>query len=251
MMNDSQDYSKVENLGNGIGYCLIMNTIFPKCLSVSRIRIPATTEVDCLFNLKLLQGAFCQCKVDRDVPIDLISKRKFQDNYEFALWFKKFADANYSEQVSNGNVMEIKKPSSKLPSTPGSHKFSFKQVLSETKSNKSGMAKPLFRAAANFNESENLNPNSSILNSATKLKISIDDLKVENLSLKSENESLKSSISDLESQLASQNQQHDKYKEAINDIILAIKDCPEEFLPCSFISDIINEHDVVELDASS
>lgn len=32
------------------------------------------------------------------VPIDKLSKGRFQDNFEFLQWFKKFFDANYSGQ---------------------------------------------------------------------------------------------------------------------------------------------------------
>lgn len=32
------------------------------------------------------------------IPIDKITKRKFQDNIEFLQWFKKFYDANRQEE---------------------------------------------------------------------------------------------------------------------------------------------------------
>lgn len=35
------------------------------------------------------------------VPIDRLVKGKFQDNFEFLQWFKKFFDANYSGQDYN------------------------------------------------------------------------------------------------------------------------------------------------------
>ena len=32
------------------------------------------------------------------IPVDKLVKGKFQDNFEFASWFKKFFDANYAGQ---------------------------------------------------------------------------------------------------------------------------------------------------------
>ena len=37
----------------------------------------------------------------QDVDVDKLSKQKFQDNFEFLQWFKKFFDANYSEYEYN------------------------------------------------------------------------------------------------------------------------------------------------------
>ena len=36
-----------------------------------------------------------QCDFVKVIPIDKLVKGKFQDNFEFAQWFKKFFDANY------------------------------------------------------------------------------------------------------------------------------------------------------------
>lgn len=33
--------------------------------------------------------------VDKIIPVDKLVKGKFQDNFEFVQWFKKFFDANY------------------------------------------------------------------------------------------------------------------------------------------------------------
>ena len=37
----------------------------------------------------------------QDVDVDKLSKQKFQDNFEFLQWFKKFFDANYNEYEYN------------------------------------------------------------------------------------------------------------------------------------------------------
>merc|ERR1712152_95158 len=44
----------------------------------------------------VLQAAFKRMTVDKIVPVDKLIKGRFQDNFEFLQWFKKFFDANYS-----------------------------------------------------------------------------------------------------------------------------------------------------------
>ena len=44
-----------------------------------------------------------RCKVPQDVPINLLIKAKYQDNYEYAQWFKKFYDANVDLNASDEN----------------------------------------------------------------------------------------------------------------------------------------------------
>ena len=45
-----------------------------------------------------LQAAFKKMNVDKIVPVDRLVKGRFQDNFEFIQWFKKFFDANYQGQ---------------------------------------------------------------------------------------------------------------------------------------------------------
>lgn len=87
-------YSKIEELCDGVGYCLVMDKIFPDCLSTSKIKYDTKIEIYKLQNLKLLQGSMTRCKVSQDVPINLLIKGKYQDNFEYAQWFKKFFDCN-------------------------------------------------------------------------------------------------------------------------------------------------------------
>nr|KAF6360024.1 hypothetical protein mMyoMyo1_010982 [Myotis myotis] len=46
-------------------------------------------------NLKILQAGFKRMGVKIITPVDRLVKGKFQDNFEFVQWFKKFFDANY------------------------------------------------------------------------------------------------------------------------------------------------------------
>uniref|UniRef100_A0A224XPL8 Microtubule-associated protein RP/EB family member 1 n=1 Tax=Panstrongylus lignarius TaxID=156445 RepID=A0A224XPL8_9HEMI len=92
------NYTKIEELCTGAAYCQLMDMLFPGCLPVKRIKFKTNLEHEYIQNFKLLQGAFKKMNVDKIIPIDRLVKGKFQDNFEFLQWFKKFFDANYSGQ---------------------------------------------------------------------------------------------------------------------------------------------------------
>ncbi|XP_058126671.1 microtubule-associated protein RP/EB family member 1-like [Anopheles ziemanni] len=89
------DFKKVEELCTGAAYCQLMDVLFPGCISIKRVKYCTNVEHDFLSNLRMFQNALVQLKVDRSVPIERLAKGRFQDNFEFLQWFKKFFDANY------------------------------------------------------------------------------------------------------------------------------------------------------------
>lgn len=93
------NYTKIEELCTGAAYCQFMDMLFPGCLPVKRIKFKTNLDHEYIQNFKLLQAAFKKMNVDRIIPIDRLIKGKFQDNFEFLQWFKKFFDANYSGQT--------------------------------------------------------------------------------------------------------------------------------------------------------
>lgn len=91
-------YAKVEELCSGAAYCQFMDMLFPGCIPVKRIKFKTKLEHEYISNFKLLQGAFKKMTVDKIVPVDKLVKGRFQDNFEFLQWFKRFFDANYQGQ---------------------------------------------------------------------------------------------------------------------------------------------------------
>ncbi|CAG0900225.1 unnamed protein product [Cyprideis torosa] len=89
------DLKKVEELCTGAAYCQFMDMLFPNSLNMKKIKFTTNLEHEYINNFKALQGAFKTMGVDKQVPIDRLVKGKFQDNFEFLQWFKKFFDANY------------------------------------------------------------------------------------------------------------------------------------------------------------
>jgi len=92
------NFTKIEELCTGAAYCQYMDMLFPGSIHVKRIKFKTNLEHEYIQNFKLLQAAFKKMNVDKIVPIDKLVKGKFQDNFEFLQWFKKFFDANYSGQ---------------------------------------------------------------------------------------------------------------------------------------------------------
>ncbi|XP_008559473.1 microtubule-associated protein RP/EB family member 1 isoform X2 [Microplitis mediator] len=89
-------FTKIEELCTGAVYCQFMDMLFPGCVPLKRVKFRTNLEHEYIQNFKILQGAFKKMNVDKIVPIDRLIKGRFQDNFEFLQWFKKFFDANYS-----------------------------------------------------------------------------------------------------------------------------------------------------------
>merc|ERR1719483_202491 len=69
--------------------------LFPGAVPLKRVKFSTQLEHEYIGNFKILQGVFKKLAVDKIVPVDRLVKGRFQDNFEFIQWFKKFFDANY------------------------------------------------------------------------------------------------------------------------------------------------------------
>ncbi|CAK8691449.1 unnamed protein product [Clavelina lepadiformis] len=97
-VNDSLllNISKVEHLCTGAVYCQFMHMLFRKAVLMKKVKWESKLEHEYIQNYKLLQDSFKKCGVDKVIPIERLVKGRFQDNFEFLQWFKKFFDANYA-----------------------------------------------------------------------------------------------------------------------------------------------------------
>nr|CAH7720822.1 unnamed protein product [Callosobruchus chinensis] len=89
------NFGKIEELCTGAAYCQFMDMLFPGSVQLKRVKFRTNLEHEYIQNFKILQAAFKKMNVDKIVPIDRLVKGRFQDNFEFLQWFKKFFDANY------------------------------------------------------------------------------------------------------------------------------------------------------------
>jgi len=91
-------FAKIEELCSGAAYCQFMDMLFPGSVQVKKVKFNTKLEHEYITNFKVLQAAFKKMNVDKIVPVDRLVKARFQDNFEFLQWFKKFFDANYDGQ---------------------------------------------------------------------------------------------------------------------------------------------------------
>jgi len=102
-VNNSLDatFSKIEELCTGAAYCQFMDMLFPGCITLKKVKFTTKLEHEYIQNFKLLQGSFKKMEVEKIIPVDKLVKGRFQDNFEFIQWFKKFFDANYKGDPYN------------------------------------------------------------------------------------------------------------------------------------------------------
>jgi len=88
-------YIKIEEMCSGSAYCQFMDMLFRNCVQLKKVKFKTKLEHEYIQNFKVLQAAFKRMTVDKIIPVDKLVKGRFQDNFEFLQWFKKFFDANY------------------------------------------------------------------------------------------------------------------------------------------------------------
>jgi len=112
----SSKYTKIEEMCTGSAYCQFMDMLFPGSVALKKVKFKTNLEHEYIQNFKILQNAFKKVNVDKIVPVDKLMKARFQDNFEFIQWFKKFFDANYGGQdydavnARGGQGMGLGKP---------------------------------------------------------------------------------------------------------------------------------------------
>ncbi|XP_023019777.1 microtubule-associated protein RP/EB family member 1 isoform X2 [Leptinotarsa decemlineata] len=95
-------FGKIEELCTGAAYCQFMDMLFPGSVVLKRVKFRTNLEHEYIQNFKILQASFKKMSVDKIIPVDKLIKGRFQDNFEFLQWFKKFFDANYDGRYYNG-----------------------------------------------------------------------------------------------------------------------------------------------------
>ncbi|CAI9727873.1 microtubule-associated protein RP/EB family member 3 [Octopus vulgaris] len=138
-LNSSLDlnYTKIEELCTGAAYAQFMDILFPGSIPLKKIKFSTRLEHEYIQNFKLLQSSFCKLNVEQVVPVERLVKGRFQDNFEFVQWFKKFFDANYDGREYDANsarkLAGIAATSAKpLPATTKTHPPKTAGVMTKT-----------------------------------------------------------------------------------------------------------------------
>ncbi|MFH4984226.1 hypothetical protein AB6A40_010935 [Gnathostoma spinigerum] len=88
--------SRIEDLSTGEAYCKLTDILFPGKIMLKKVKCNSRNENDWINNWKVLQTSWSDIGIDKRVPVERLLRGKFQDNFEFLQWFRKFFDANCS-----------------------------------------------------------------------------------------------------------------------------------------------------------
>uniref|UniRef100_A0A3Q3WXE3 Microtubule-associated protein RP/EB family member 3 n=1 Tax=Mola mola TaxID=94237 RepID=A0A3Q3WXE3_MOLML len=171
-------YTKIEQLGSGAAYCQFMNMLFPGCILLKKVKFNAKLEHEYIHNFKVLQAAFKRMNVDKIIPVERLVKGKFQDNFEFLQWFKKFFDANYNgeecDPVLTQQGQEVRLP----PPNPGPMRTpptAPKSILTPQKQINVAAARKSTPVTCNGGDAELIELNQQLLD----LKVTVEGLEKE------------------------------------------------------------------------
>lgn len=90
--------SKVEQTCTGAIACMILDSMYPGKVPMSKVDWSANKDYEYIQNYKVLQKCFTSLKLDKHIEVDRLIRGKYQDNLEFMQWFKKFYELNASGQ---------------------------------------------------------------------------------------------------------------------------------------------------------
>jgi RP/EB family microtubule-associated protein len=91
--------AQIEHLCDGIAYCQIVDALYPRKIPLHKLNFKARGQIECLHNLRIVQRAFKSCDIDKEVPVDNLSKGSFQDNCEFLQWCYAFVCKKYPDAI--------------------------------------------------------------------------------------------------------------------------------------------------------
>ncbi|KAH8250631.1 hypothetical protein KR038_003947 [Drosophila bunnanda] len=98
------DFTRIEQLCTGVAYCQLMDLMFPNSVPLKRVKFHTNIEREYTQNFMILEAGFKKMSVNKIIPVDKLIKGRFQDNFEFVQWFKKFFDANYKGNDFNADA---------------------------------------------------------------------------------------------------------------------------------------------------
>jgi len=215
---------KVEELCTGSAYCQFMDMLFPGSIRMTKVKIASKLDHEWIANFKALQEGFKKLQVDKVIPVEKLVKGRFQDNFEFVQWFKKFFDANYDGReydpvaARDGlplTVNEGKQTASKPMQRPAMRAEPKPTAQVVPKTVASNYSKPTPKTVASTNSSK------SSLNGNAHLNA---ELQQENLRLLNETNEIKTTLDGLE-------KERDFYFGKLRDIEVLCQEYEAEELP--------------------
>ncbi|EGR33268.1 hypothetical protein IMG5_057330 [Ichthyophthirius multifiliis] len=150
--------TKIEQLGTGAIYCQLFDILFPGKIQLSKLNWKANQEYEFINNFKILQTGFAKLNVPKPLCIEKLVKCKYQDNIEFAQWFKKYFD----QHSANINIQEYDSVQKRGKNEVD---FSFINITSQSKPKKQSVN----IGEQNTSNNSTMQPNQSQFASPTKI----------------------------------------------------------------------------------
>jgi RP/EB family microtubule-associated protein len=84
----------LDQVSTGALYCQIIDAVHPNKVKMSKVNWKAKLEHEILHNYKILQQAFTDCNINKNIDVEKLAKGRAQENLEFLQWLKKYYDVN-------------------------------------------------------------------------------------------------------------------------------------------------------------
>ena len=130
------DYPKIESCSDGVGYCQVIDAIYPNIVNLSRLNFNAKFTEEFQRNLRVLDEAFNKLELDKTVPVEKLSKGKFQDNMNFLQWLYNHASKKgpfglknykgYEKRVESLKKQKVRSPTMNAYLIPNNAILKFK-----------------------------------------------------------------------------------------------------------------------------
>lgn len=151
--------NKIEQACTGAVYCQIIDSVHPGKVKMNKVNWKAKLEHEFIPNFKILQQAFIDCKIAKNIEVSKLIKGKYQDNLEFLQWMKRYYEEKKSscdyDPITRRNNCDLEFANEGSSSMMNGQK---KRDNSKTQSATTNTLKSQ-KSDKNLNGSNNINPN--------------------------------------------------------------------------------------------
>ena len=81
-------------MSTGAAYAMLTDRLFPSSIALNKVKWNSKSDIDYIANWKLVQNAWHDLGITKPIQVQVLLKGKFQDNFEFLQWFRRFYDHN-------------------------------------------------------------------------------------------------------------------------------------------------------------
>jgi len=94
------ELKNIEHCCTGAVYCQILDSIHPGKVKMNKVNWKAKLEHEFTSNFKILQEAFSEIGIIKNIEISSLTKGKLNDNLEFLQWLRNYYESNLMNLIS-------------------------------------------------------------------------------------------------------------------------------------------------------